>query len=79
MEEKPSDPTPSSEAHSDAPLTIAEPVEAPETAPVAEDEADAGAQSAEFAAMLETSLKANPAREPREAKVGDKVRARSSP
>ena len=40
MEEKPSDPTPSSEAHSDAPLTIAEPVEAEVPAPVAEDEAE---------------------------------------
>ena len=76
MEEKPSDPTPSSEAHSDAPLTIAEPVEAEVPAPVAEDEAEAGAQSAEFAAMLESSLKANPAREPREAKVGDKVKGK---
>ena len=76
MEEKSNDPTPSSEVHSDAPLTIAEPVEAPEPAPVAEDEAGDAAQSDEFATMLESSLKANPASEPREAKVGDKVKGK---
>src|SRR5689334_17867937 len=70
MEEKPHDPAPSSEVHSDAPLTIAEPAEAPP--PVADEEAN----SEDFAAMLNESLAANPAREPKEAKVGDKVKGK---
>ena len=73
MEEKPHDPAPSSEVRSDAPLTIAEPAEAPP--PVAEEPAEE-ANSAEFAAMLEQSLATNPAREPKEAKVGDKVKGK---
>src|SRR6187431_2774426 len=73
MEEKPHDPAPSSEVRSDAPLTIAEPVEAP---PAAAEDAGEEAKSDEFAAMLETSLAASPAREPKEAKVGDKVKGK---
>src|SRR5690242_17684409 len=71
MEEKPHDPATSSEVRSDAPLTIADPVEAPPPGDEPTEEA-----SAEFAAMLEKSLAANPAREPKEAKVGDKVKGK---
>ncbi len=79
MEETPNDPTPSSEVGSDAPATLAAPVEppdAPPPPPPVVDEAEGAPTSPEFAAMLETSLKANPGREPREAKVGDKVKGK---
>jgi small subunit ribosomal protein S1 len=77
MEEKSNDPTPSSEVGSDAPVTTAAPVDAPAAPPPpAFDEAEGASGSSEFATLLETSLKANPAREPREAKVGDKVKGK---
>ena len=89
MEEQPIDTTPSPEVSSDAPAPVPAPASptpaSPELTPAATTSAPAdpaaaeaaeAAGHAEFAALLETSLKPGGGKEPREAKVGDRVKGK---
>jgi len=76
MEEQPNEPTSSSEVHSDAPSTVSAPATPPPPAPEGAPEESEESGREEFAALLESNLKSSATREPREAKVGDRVKGK---
>jgi small subunit ribosomal protein S1 len=76
MEEQPTVPSSSSEVPSDASSTVSAPASPPPPDPERATEENEEKGRAEFAALLEASSKSGAAREPKEAKVGDRVKGK---